>query len=81
MEEKRKELDEKNGKYVIGKRFGTIGILQECKEGETAAYLTANEEAFREAVKVAAACIEKQLQIQRIINNAMRQCMILLHEE
>lgn len=58
-----------------------LGFLQECKEGETAAYLTANEEVFREAVKVAAACIEKQLQIQRIINNAMRQCMILLHEE
>lgn len=58
-----------------------LGFLQECKEGETAAYLTANEEAFREAVKVAAACIEKQLQIQRIINDAMRQCMILLEEE
>lgn len=58
-----------------------LGFLLECKEGETAAYLTANEEAFQDAVKVAAACIEKQLQIQRIINNAMRQCMILLHEE
>ena len=58
-----------------------LGFLQECKEGETAAYLTANEEAFREAVKVAGACFGKQLQIQRVINKAMRQCMILLHEE
>ncbi len=58
-----------------------LGFLQECKEGETAAYLTPNEKAFQEAVKVAVACIEKQLQIQRIINDAMRQCMILLEEE
>lgn len=40
-----------------------LGFLQECKEGETADYLTANEEAFQDAVKVAASCIEKQLQI------------------
>ena len=58
-----------------------LGYLLECKEGQTAEYINANEAAFREAVGVAAGCIEKQLQLQRVVNNAIFEFVMLLHEE
>lgn len=58
-----------------------LDFLLECKEGQTAEYLAANEKAFREAVGVAAGCIKKQLQFQRVVNNAVFEFFMLLHEE
>lgn len=58
-----------------------LGFLLECKEGQTAEYFAANEKAFREAVGVAAGCIKKQLQIQSVVNNAVFEFLMLLHEE
>lgn len=58
-----------------------LRFLLECKEGQTAEYFAANESAFREAVGVAAGCIKKQLQFQRVINNAVFESIMLLHEE
>jgi hypothetical protein len=58
-----------------------LGFLLECKEGNTAEYLNANEQAFKEAVGVAVGCINKQLQLQRVVNDAMFKFVMLLHEE
>ena len=58
-----------------------LGFLLECKEGQTAEYVATNEKAFREAVGVAARCIKKQLQFQRVVNNAVFESIMLLHEE
>ena len=44
----------------LEKALELLGFLQECKEGQTAGYINANEAAFREAVEVAAGCIKKQ---------------------
>lgn len=58
-----------------------LGYLLECKEGQTAEYINANEAAFREAVGIAAGCIKKQLHFQRVINNTVLECFMLTHEE
>ena len=64
----------------LEKALELLGFLQECKEGQTAGYINANEAAFREAVEVAG-CIKKQLHFQRVINDAVFECFMLAHEE
>ena len=63
----------------LEKALELLGFLQECKEGQTAGYINANEAAFREAVEVAAGCIKKHF--QRVINDAVFECFMLAHEE
>ena len=57
----------------LEKALELLGFLQECKEGQTAGYIDANE--------VAAGCIKKQLHFQRVINDAVFECFMLAHEE
>lgn len=58
-----------------------LRFLLECKEGQTAEYINANEAAFLEAVCVAAGCIQKQLHFQRVIHNTVFECFLMAQEE